>query len=179
MNAYQPKLKFWRKGTIKRLFLGLFVVALVISATGFITVAYLSKDLPNPDRLKEREVVQSTRIYDRTGKVLLYDIHNLKKRTLIALEEIPAYVEWAALAAEDANFWQHEGFDIWGILRSVWVDLKAGKKAQGGSTITQQLVKNAILSPEKTFSRKIKEIILAYQIEKKFSKDEILKMYFN
>ena len=179
MNAYQPKLKFWRKGTIKRLFLGLFVVALVISAVGFITVAYLSKDLPNPDRLKEREVVQSTRIYDRTGKVLLYDIHNLKKRTLIALEEIPAYVEWAALAAEDANFWQHEGFDIWGILRSVWVDLKAGKKAQGGSTITQQLVKNAILSPEKTFSRKIKEIILAWEIEQKFSKKEILQMYLN
>lgn len=179
MNGYKPKLKFWRKQTIKRLFLVILTLFLIFIAGVLGAFAYFSKDLPNPDRLKEREVIQSTRIYDRTGEILLYDIHNLKKRSLVELDEIPAYIQWAAIAAEDENFWHHHGFDVKGIIRAFWANLKEKKITQGGSTITQQLVKNAILTPDRTLTRKIKEVILSIEIERKFSKNEILQMYLN
>lgn len=154
-----------------------FVVGGIIGLVGLFV--WVANDLPDPNKLSERVLAQSTKIYDRTGENLLYEIHGEKKRTLVKLDDIPDYVKQATVAIEDKNFYQHEGFDIKRIVKAAFIDILKRRKAQGASTITQQLVKNAILSPEKTFTRKIKEVILAYQIERKFTKDEILQLYFN
>jgi membrane peptidoglycan carboxypeptidase len=118
-------------------------------------------------------------LYDRTGQHLLYEIHGTQRRTLVELKDIPSYAIKATIAIEDKTFYEHQGFNLPRIIKSILVDLVTGSKAQGGSTLTQQFVKNAILSNEKAISRKIKELVLSYQIEQKFSKDDILKLYFN
>jgi len=154
----------------------LFFVGLIAGAA---SVFWLSRDLPNPERISERAVAESTKIYDRTGKILLYDIHGEEKRTIIPFDQIPPNVVHATLAAEDARFYQHAGVDVRGISRAVLANLREGGAVQGGSTITQQLVKKALLSDERTLSRKIKEAVLAILLERKYSKDEILGMYLN
>lgn len=163
----------------KKLFL--LVAFLFLFGASSITAifAWINHNLPQPDKLFQREVAQSTKIYDRTGKVTLYEIFADQKRTLINLADIPQHMIWATIVVEDQEFFKHPGFDLKAILRSILVDLIQGNKAQGGSTLTQQFVKNAFLTSEKTYIRKIKELLLAYQIEKKFSKQEILQMYFN
>lgn len=153
---------------------GTLVFALI--TIGF--VLWLSKDLPNPNQLINREIAQSTKIYDRTGETILYEIHGEEKRTLINLDQIPDYVEQATIAIEDKNFYKHSGFSFFAILRTAITNVLFGKKA-GGSTLTQQFVKNSVLTSEKTYTRKIKELILAYRLEKKFTKNEILQMYLN
>lgn len=155
----------------------LFLV-LIFGIIGVAALAWFSRDLPSPDKLLDRQVAQSTKIYDWTGEHVLYEIYNEQKRTMIELTDIPDSVKQTTLVAEDREFYNHHGFDLKGILRSVWRDIFRGQKV-GGSTITQQLVKNAILSPEKTFTRKFKELALSIQLERKFTKDQILKMYFN
>lgn len=140
--------------------------------------AWYGKDLPAPNKIIERNVAQSTKIYDRSGEHLLYEIHGDAKRTLIKLEDLPEYIKWAAIDLEDKNFYKHKGFSLWAIFRTIVTNILRNERA-GGSTLTQQFVKNAVLTNEKKYSRKIKELILSYQIEKKFSKDEILQMYFN
>ncbi|MAF13493.1 MAG: hypothetical protein CMI53_01195 [Parcubacteria group bacterium] len=158
------------------------LIGLAIAIGGILSIimlAWIAKDLPNPNRIIERSVAQSTKIFDSTGESLLYDVHGAEKRTVVELSDIPQFVQQATLIAEDKKFYEHGGISFTGILRSVIVNFLKGGKVQGGSTLTQQLVKNAVLTPEKTYTRKIKEIILSYQIEKKFSKDEILKLYFN
>ena len=145
---------------------------------GLVTVAWLSRGLPDPNRLIDRQIAQSTKIYDRTGETILYEIHGDEKRTLVSLDEIPDYVKWATIAVEDKDFYNHGGFSLWAMFRTAVTNVLFGKKA-GGSTLTQQFIKNAVLSPEKTYTRKIKELILAYKVEEKFSKDEILQMYLN
>lgn len=142
-------------------------------------VAWFSRDLPDPNKLIDRSIQLSTKIYDRTGTHILYEIHGDQQRTLIEINDIPDNVKNAAISAEDRKFYTHHGFDLKGIFRSILIDIFKGGKAQGGSTITQQFVKNAILTNEKTFTRKIKELVLSYQIEKNFSKDQILQLYFN
>jgi 1A family penicillin-binding protein len=137
------------------------------------------KDLPNPELLEKRQVAQSTKIYDRTGEVLLYEIHGEEKRTVIPFEEVPEQVKQATIAIEDANFYSHSALDIRSILRALLVNLSRGRVSQGGSTITQQLAKNAFLSPDRTITRKIKELILAILLEKRYTKDEILSLYLN
>ena len=122
--------------------------------------AYYAKDLPSPASISEIKISESTKIYDRTGEVLLYDIHGEQKRTIIAFEEIPSYVKVATIVAEDDNFYNHFGLDFKGIARATITNLRGSKVKQGGSTITQQLIKNIYLSPERTLSRKIKELIL-------------------
>lgn len=156
------------------------VLSLVLlgGIVGVAALAWFSRDLPNPDKLLERQVAQSTKIYDRTGQHILYEIYSDQKRTLVELSDIPEHVKQATIVAEDRGFYEHHGFDWKGFVRSLWRNLTRGTRV-GGSTITQQLVKNAILSPEKTYTRKIKELALSIQIERKFSKDQILKMYFN
>lgn len=146
--------------------------------------AWTSRDLPEPSRLIDRSVAQSTKIYDRTGKTILYDIHGNQKRTLIELSDIPVYTKWAFIATEDKDFYKHKGLSPKHILISMvyYAFSKIGLYhglVPGGSTLTQQFVKNAILTKEKTIVRKLKEWIISYKIEKKFTKDEILKMYFN
>ena len=149
----------------------------ILSAIGIF--AYFAKDLPDPAEISERKITQSTKIYDRTGKILLYDVHGEEKRTIISFDEIPQYVKNATIVAEDDNFYKHSGFDVKGIIRALWVDIKNRQIRQGGSTITQQFIKQAILTSDKTFTRKIKEIILSLQTEQKYSKDEILNFYLN
>ncbi|MBI2985034.1 MAG: transglycosylase domain-containing protein [Candidatus Kerfeldbacteria bacterium] len=149
----------------------------IITTVG--VVAWVSQDLPDPNRLNARSVAQSTKIYARDGTTLLYEIHGEQRRTLVELSGIGQYTKQATLSIEDKDFYRHRGVSLRGILRALFVDITSGRKAQGGSTITQQLVKNSILTREKTLTRKVKEVILAYQIERRFTKDQILKLYFN
>jgi len=139
--------------------------------------AVILKDLPSPETLTQREIHFSTKIYDRNG-ILLYNIYKDENRTPTTLSEIPLHVQLAILAAEDAQFYNHLGFSVKGMSRALYKYLKEGK-VEGGSTITQQLVKNALLTPERTIRRKIKEIYLAIKIERLHSKEEILEMYLN
>jgi 1A family penicillin-binding protein len=142
-----------------------------------IALSLILKDLPNPDKLKTREQIVSTKIYDRNGQ-LLYKIFKNENRTLVDLESIPPHLIEATIAIEDKDFYKHAGYSYTGILRALRHTLLQNR-TEGGSTITQQLVKNTLLTKEKTLKRKIKEIILAVLVETHFSKDEILTMYFN
>lgn len=157
--------------------------AVISAIAGFFLTAgvfiYFSKDIPDPSKISDRSVDQSTKIFDRTGDILLYEIHGDEKRTVVKLDQISPYLVKAAVATEDKKFYRHIGIDFKGIFRSIYKDIVAGEKVQGGSTITQQLIKNSILSGEKKYTRKIKEIILALGTEQKFSKDEIMEMYLN
>ncbi len=135
------------------------------------------KDLPSPQTLSNRSPSLSTKIYDRNG-VLLYNIYKDENRTPISLAEIPLHVQLAVLAAEDAQFYNHLGFSIKGMTRALYKYLNEGK-IEGGSTITQQLVKNTLLTPERTLKRKLKELYLAIKIEQLYQKEEILEMYLN
>ncbi len=141
--------------------------------------AYIAKDLPNPGNLNNRVIIESTKIYDRTGTHLLYDVHGEEKRTIISFQEMPDVLKYATISLEDQDFYTHHGIKITSILRSILKDIITFDKAQGGSTITQQFVKNSLLTNEKTLVRKIKEVILSLEMETKFSKDEILAMYLN
>jgi 1A family penicillin-binding protein len=150
---------------------------------GFVFVAgvflFFYKDLPSPDKLNGRFVAESTKIYDRTGNHILYDVHGEEKRTQIPYAEMPDTVRFATIALEDQNFYNHGGIEIRGIIRAALKDVLHLGAAQGGSTITQQLIKNSMLSSERSFTRKIKEVILAIELEQKYSKDEVLAMYLN
>jgi len=157
-------------------FLGaLFLLFLIVGSCVF---WWFSRDLPSPNKLLEREIAQSTKIYDRKGETILYEIHGDQKRTLVNLDQIPDYVKEATIAIEDKDFYNHGAFSLWAMFRTAVTNVLFHRRA-GGSTLTQQFVKNALLTSEKTYTRKIKELILAYRIEKKFSKDEILQMYLN
>ncbi|MEK7508677.1 MAG: transglycosylase domain-containing protein [Patescibacteria group bacterium] len=157
------------------------IVAVVVGWFGLtIFIAWASRDLPDPNKLIERHVAQSTKIYDRTGEHLLYEVFSDKKRTSVELADIPEYAKWATIVVEDKNFYNHTGVAWLSIARAFASNLLGSKTGGGGaSTMTQQLVKNAVLTNEKTYTRKIKEAILAKQIERKYTKDQILKLYFN
>lgn len=159
------------------------IFCLVVGGLGVIgIIAYFAKDLPNLATIGEREIVQSTKIYDRTGEIILYDIHGEEKRTVIPFDQIPQYVKNATIVIEDDNFYHHIGLDWRAILRAAWANLQGKRIAQGGSTITQQFIKNAYLGgpqSERTYARKIKEAILALMLERKHTKDEILESYLN
>ncbi len=136
------------------------------------------KDLPSPTKLSSPSSFPiSTKIYDRNGK-LLYDIFVEKNRTPVKLSDLPQFVKNATLASEDKDFYKHGGFDLRGILRAAF-NIVFKRKLQGGSTITQQLAKNALLSQERTIRRKIREAILTVAIEALYPKDKILEMYLN
>lgn len=155
----------------------LFVLFVGGALLGFLVFTAYSKDLPSPTRLVDRDIPLSTKILDRNGE-LLYDIYGEQNRTLVKLEDLPPYLINATLATEDADFYTHRGFDVMGMVRSLYY-IVVRRSLQSGSTITQQLVKNALLSPEQTLTRKIKELVLSLQIERRYSKDEILQMYLN
>ena len=136
------------------------------------------KDLPSPTKLGSYDIPISSKIYDRTGG-LLFDIFADQNRSPVPLSEIPKNLQEATISIEDKNFYQHQGVNIiGGVLRALAADITHGQ-LQGGSTITQQLVKSALLSPERTVTRKIKEIILAYWVEALYPKDKILELYLN
>lgn len=151
-----------------------------IAAIVFLSyLIYLQTNLPDPESIASRRVKESTKIYDRTGKVLLYDIYNEERRTIVPWEQISQNIKNATVSSEDSNFYNHKGVDIRGIVRAFIRDIQNASLSEGGSTITQQLVKKALLGEEKTVSRKLKELLLAIEIERRFTKDEILWMYLN
>ncbi len=168
----------WRKWALlaTKIFAVLFAIGL-LAAIGIF--AYFAKDLPEPGKVNTRTIDESTKIYDRTGTVLLYDIHGEEKRTIIPHDEIPLVAKQATISLEDHNFYNHPGFDVKGVANAVLSNVFNIGGGRGGSTITQQFVKNSILTNERSLSRKIKELILAVEIELKFSKDDIIGMYLN
>lgn len=135
------------------------------------------QDLPSPNNLSLSQPPQTTKIYDRNG-VLLYQIYAQQNRTLVSLKDVPINLQHATIAIEDKDFYYHPGFDITAILRAAIADA-LGKPIQGGSTITQQLIKSTLLTSQQTLFRKLKEVILAFWAERLYSKNEILEMYFN
>jgi membrane peptidoglycan carboxypeptidase len=138
---------------------------------------YILKDLPSPKKLLTDPPKLASKIYDRNG-ILLYQIYKDENRSLISLNDIPKHALLATLAIEDNEFYKHPGFSLKGIMRAVFKNINEGKM-YGGSTITQQLVKNTLLTREKNLQRKIKELILAIGVELMYSKNEILEMYLN
>src|SRR3989344_8534614 len=158
-------------------FIAVIFATLVMGSAIF--VYSLVSTIPAPGRITERAVIESTKIFDRTGKIILYEIHGEEKRTVIPLADIPLSLRQATIAAEDDAFYEHHGLDWKGIARAFFKNIVEGNISQGGSTITQQLVKKSLLSDERTFARKIKEALLAVMVERKYSKDEILELYLN
>lgn len=141
-------------------------------------IIYFFTQIPSPEDLQSRFVAKSTKIYDRNGE-LLYDIFQEQNRTPVKLADIPDVVKKATIAIEDKDFYKHGGFDIWGILRSFYRLVIYRRIEGGGSTLTQQLVKNALLTSDQSLVRKVKELILAIQVERAYEKDQILEMYLN
>ncbi|MEW5805437.1 MAG: PBP1A family penicillin-binding protein [Patescibacteria group bacterium] len=156
-------------------------LAILIGAGLFsVWLLALTYNLPSPEGFDQRIINQSTKILDRTGKTILYEVHGEEKRTVVSFDQIPEIMKQATLAAEDAEFYSHPAFDIKSMFRGLFINpIFRGTSVQGGSTITQQLVKNVFLTPERTVARKIKELILAIKLEKKYSKDQILEFYLN
>lgn len=135
--------------------------------------------IPSIENFENREVAQSTKIYDRTGNIVLYDVHGTMRRTAVPLDKISPYIRNAAIAVEDNTFYTNAGFRPLSFLRALYINLKTGSYSQGGSTITQQVVKNALLTQNKTIARKLEEIILSLRLTRIYSKDKILETYLN
>lgn len=159
--------------------IGIFVLGLVCVGGLFIWVSSL--DIPDLSAFEERRILQSTKIYDRTGEILLYDLHEDVRRTIIPYEDISRHLKNATVAIEDDTFFEHMGVRPLAILRAALANLQGGDLlgGQGGSTITQQVVKNSILQREKTLARKVKEAILSLRLEQELTKEEILGHYLN
>jgi penicillin-binding protein 1C len=180
--SWHPRKK--RRGRAARFFgYALAIILALVFAGGVsaaILFAWLSKDLPDPNNIRFRQQAQTTQILDRTGQHVLYEVHGDQKRTVVELEDISPYVINATLAAEDRRFYEHGGFSLRGYLRAFIKNALSGTlRGEGGSTITQQFVKNSILTKEKTYTRKLKELVLSVEMERRFTKDEILKLYLN
>ncbi|HEX4513838.1 MAG TPA: PBP1A family penicillin-binding protein [Polyangiaceae bacterium] len=162
----------------KRAAIVLGVLAIINFIAMWRIVVHYEEGLPSVTELKGNyHPAQVTRVLARDG-TLLAEIFT-ERRTVVSIGSLPAHVKLAVLAAEDAGFYEHEGLNYWGIARAMLVNLRSGKFRQGGSTITQQVVKNLLLDPERTFRRKIREALLARRLEQELGKDEILELYLN
>jgi len=174
--------RIWKKrikGIILDSFITLFVVG-ILSISGLLVWVSTMK-IPDLSSFEDRRILQSTKIYDHTGEILLYDLHQDVKRTIVPFEDISRNIKNATIAIEDERFYSHFGIDIKGILRAAFVNIKDGDLlgGQGGSTLTQQVIKNSILQNDKKLTRKIKEAILSVKIERVLNKDQILAIYLN
>lgn len=175
----KPVTLYYRSSSLKQQFKYFFFgvsFSLIFFFTPLLAIIFI-QDLPNPKRLTVGQNALTTKIYDRNG-FLLYQIYANHNRTIVSLSEMPLNLRNATIAIEDKDFYKHPGFDVLAIARSIYVNL-SGKSLQGGSTITQQLIKSTLLNPETNISRKVKEIALAFWAERLYSKDQILEMYFN
>lgn len=176
--------RLFGKATLTQRAQSAFILLVWCATLGIICVSlfvlYVKSTVPDAESLVSRQVKESTKIYDRTGTTVLYDIYDEEKRTVVPWDKISTNIKNATLAIEDSGFYQHPGFDIKGILRSVYVDLISGGSTMvGGSTITQQLVGNALVGRQKNITRKVQELILAVEVERRFTKDQIFEMYLN
>ncbi len=161
-------------------------ISIVLFAVGVLGTAGLliwisTLDIPDLSAFEERRVLQSTKLYDRTGEILLYDLGKDVRRTVVPIDAISHHLKNATIAIEDDQFYNHFGVQPKAILRAGWANFTDGDLlgGQGGSTITQQVIKNSVLQRDKTLTRKIKEAILAIKLERVLSKDEILSIYLN
>jgi penicillin-binding protein 1C len=173
------KPSLWSKKWVKITYKSLLGVLAVFLLSFIILYAYVAKDLPSVVNLDDRKVIQSTQIYDRTGQELLYEISGNENRTIIPKEEIPDILKQAFISIEDQEFYKHWGVRPTAIIRAAFQNITGKGVGGGGSTITQQFVKNALLTSDRSLMRKIREAILAIQIEQKYSKDEIIAFYLN
>ena len=171
----RPSSRRWPWWKITLLVLGVLTVLVVGSAVG--AFWYLSQDLPALDSLQEYQPSLVSRVYSDDRQVI--GQYYIERRLLTPLADIPQSLTQAVIAVEDARFFEHPGLDVIGILRATWTNLRRGGRVEGASTITQQLARSLFLSPERTFVRKFKELILAYKIEVILSKEQILEMYLN
>lgn len=153
---------------------GILIAVIVVV---FVVFIYYSKDLPDPNSLSNKGNETGTKIFDRNGNSI-FELYGDKNRVLIKLEDVPQNMINATMSAEDAEFYTHSGFSAKGMARAIY-NTATGKGLQGGSTLTQQVVKNSLLTQDRTVDRKVKELILSLQIESKYSKEDILQMYFN
>jgi len=171
-----PAIGKWRSKLKKK---KIWFLTFIILIVGLIVATYffILKDLPLPTKLNNANAPQSTQIFDRNHE-LLYTIYDVKNQNFVPLSQIPKYMQEATIAIEDKDFYKHGALDFRGIFRSL-VSIIIHKELQGGSTLTQQLVKNSLLTPERTILRKIKEVILSFATEAIYSKDKILEMYLN
>lgn len=172
MNIFKKNKKH---STGKQILLGAVVLAILL----LVYIGILWINLPSYIDITSQRYIQSSKIYDRTGKVLLYEFSGDQKRTVVSQEDIPDIARKAALAIEDHNFYNHGAIEPKSIVRAVIYDVMHPGEWQGGSTITQQLARNAFLTTKKTIDRKISEIVLSYKLEKIYTKDQILTMYLN
>ena len=162
-----------------RILLAAFGGSLLLGLAGVIAfyVAFV-RDLPDLHDVHDYRPALTSRVFDRRGQPI--GEFFTERRQLTPLDDLPEHVVSAFVASEDSAFFEHSGIDYVSILRAAWVNLRAGGEIkQGASTITQQMVKGLLLSPERKFRRKIREMILAHRIEKRFSKEEILYLYLN
>jgi len=162
---------------LSKLILILFIFCMLFGGWIFLWISTFK--IPDFNTISDRRVAESTKIYDKTGEILLYDLHKDTKRTLVPFSEISLYAKNAIVAIEDVEFYEHNGVKPIAFLRSVLANLKSMSFSQGGSTLTQQVVKNSILTTEKKINRKLKEWVLAYKLEQIMSKEEILGLYLN
>ncbi|MBT6899300.1 MAG: PBP1A family penicillin-binding protein [Candidatus Pacebacteria bacterium] len=169
-----PKIKI--SASVRSIVIGL--IAVTIFGAGYNTYLFIFKDLPKTSQLIQDDQIVTTRILSRDSEVL-FKIYEDENRTLVKLSDIPQHLIDATIATEDKNFYYHRGFSIQGIIRAAIANRQDNSIQQGGSTITQQLVKNRLLSRERTIQRKLRELVLSISVEFKFSKDDILEMYFN
>jgi 1A family penicillin-binding protein len=177
------KTRTWLKKNWKELVIDgliLFFASFIILSAG-VLIWISSLEIPDLSAFEERRVLQSTKIYDRTGEVLLYDLHQDVKRTIVPFEDISQYIKDATVAIEDDQFYNHFGIDVKAIIRAAVSNFQNGDLlgGQGGSTITQQVIKNSVLERDKKLSRKVKEAILSIKLERVLSKDQILEVYLN
>lgn len=177
-KARREAKKLWKFKLINKLSSSLLLIVIAFLLLLFGSVVFFATQVPSPEELTSRFVAQATKIYDKDGE-LLYDIYEGQNRTPVKLSEVPEVVKKTTIAIEDKNFYKHSGFSITGIVRSLF-NLAIHRKIEGGgSTLTQQLVKNALLTSEASVIRKLKELILSIQVEKAYTKDQILEMYLN
>ena len=155
-----------------------FIAVFVLASVGFFYGVIYPIINNTPELKGEYTPIVSSRIYDRNGK-LIATLHGEENRIVVSIKDLPPHVWQAFVAAEDVRFFEHGGLDPRGLIRAVWTNLIAGELREGGSTITQQFVKNALLTQERTFTRKIKEAFLSYEVERRYNKMEILEMYMN
>jgi 1A family penicillin-binding protein len=175
--------KTWLRLHIKDILIdiGIFIVATGIIAAAGLLLWVSTLEIPDLSAFEERRVLQSTKIYDRTGEILLYDLHQDVRRTIVPFDTISRHLKNATIAIEDDQFYNHYGIEPKAILRAVIANFQDGDLlgGQGGSTITQQVIKNSVLQREKTLTRKVKEWILSIKLERQLTKDEILSIYLN
>ncbi len=165
------------KHVFKNIALGILGVGIVGASILLVWIGTLR--MPDFKSFDDRQVANSTKIYDRTGKILLYDVHSDIKRTSIPYADMGVYIKNATVAIEDTEFWNHGGIRPLSIIRAILANLASGSFSQGGSTLTQQIVKNTLLTSDKTITRKLKEWIIAIKLERSLTKEQILELYLN